>query len=687
MDTHVSPTSRHRRAARGLLAKLSRRLAFLGAIVLAGAPIASPAQTFLAEWTERDIAGIGPTGMAIDTIGGVSYLYVSDENHGRIIKYNLSTGSRVDVWGSNGTGDGQLNSPYGIAIDPVSHDVYVAERGNHRVQRFTSNGTFVMKWGSLGTGAGQFDGAIGVAADASGNVYVTDHNNSRVQKFHVQFNGSSWEAQFAGTWGSQGSGAGQFYGIYGITLDKNGVLWVADGFNHRLQKFDTNGNFLGAIGTFGTGNGQFVTPTWVNFDSSGNYYVAETNSDPTNTATGDIQNQRIQKFSPAGVFLNKWGSYGEAGGQFRLPFDIVIDNAGFAYVADYYNTRVQKFDLTATPPLPIPSQSVAVGASATFSVTAGGNPSYQWQRNGVNIFGANSASLTIGNVQPSDAGVYTVVVTNGNTTASQSAVLAVTSALKISGTASEVGTDIHHPSGNIYDQILLQGAAATIRADPGQVTRISYIDLTDDIVQVEFSGAGNLTLVLDNASGPATPVNYNQNVAYVKGHATIVITGANQSTNVSVFSVGRANAVNQALFRDNVNYDSYADIATIAIVGANGQFGGVRTANAHYLNTAGVAGLHAPGVQFTGPVYICNISAADACTPEILLGSISGEVQINGGDLFQPNGRAVQVSGIPLLRFVDGSTSAGVMLPAQPNRARIEQNGIDVTAQIVSSPP
>jgi DNA-binding beta-propeller fold protein YncE len=331
----------------------ARRALRLTLACLAAAVPASAlrAQTFVAEWAEADIGRIGPTGLALDTIGGVTYLYVSDQNNGRVLKFNLSTGKRVAIWGKTGTEDGEFNSPFGIAIDPVSHDLYVAERSNNRIQRITNNGAFVMKWGVGGTGPNELWGPIGVAADAAGNVYVTDGNNHRVVKYHVQSAGTGWDVQVVKTWGGHGAAEGQFDKPFGITLDASGTLWVADSFNHRIQKFDTSGKFLGAIGTFGTGNGQFVTPTWVNFDSAGAFYVAETNSDPQNLKATDIQNQRIQKFDAAGRFVMKWGSYGEDGGQFKLPFDVVIDG-GNAYVSDYYNTRLQKFSLSAAPQPP-----------------------------------------------------------------------------------------------------------------------------------------------------------------------------------------------------------------------------------------------------------------------------------------------------------------------------------------------
>ncbi len=261
-----------------------------------------------------------------------------------------------------------------------------------------------------------------------------------------------------------------------------------------------------------------------------------------------------------------------------------------------------------------------------------------------------------------------------------------TPAAKVTGAGTEVGSDIAHPNGNIYDQVLLQGTSATITADPGQVTRISFVDLTQDIVQVEFSGAGALSIYLDNPSGPATAANYNQpGVTYMKGHAGLVITGADETTNVSVFSVGKITAVNQGLFRSDVTYDGMADIAYLAIMTTDGKFGGVRTANASYFATSGITGICAPGVQFTGPVYVGDVTAYDAASPMLLLGSAT-DTEITGGDLWQANSKAVQVSGISQLKFVDGTTSQGAVLPAQTDRSTLQQNGADVTAQVVVNP-
>jgi hypothetical protein len=373
---------------------------------------------------------------------------------------------------------------------------------------------------------------------------------------------------------------------------------------------------------------------------------------------------------------------------------VVTSNRG------YLSFTVLAADLTPATPM---AQNVVVteqplsfnygpGGKPTLSVAGlsnGGAIAYQWFKNGLALPDATASSVTLLGLVPESCGIYTAVLTNdaGSVTSAPS-IIGIFHDQKfiLPSAGSEVGTDIVHPNGNVYDQILLKQKSISVSANPGQVLRTSYIDLNNDIVQVEFAGAGNLTLNLENSSGPAAPLKYNQpGVLYMKGHANIVITGADETTNVSVFSVGRANAVNQALFTEGVDYDGVADIASIAIMSRNGKFGGVRTANVAYFNTRGVAGIYAPGVSFTGPVLVGDIDASDTAAPMLVLGN-APDVRITGGSAEQTNHRAVQVSGISQLRFVDGMTSQGVPLPAQPNAARYEQDGVDLTTQIVVNP-
>ncbi len=364
------------------------------------------------------------------------------------------------------------------------------------------------------------------------------------------------------------------------------------------------------------------------------------------------------------------------------------------------------------------SQPVATaGGNVTFSVAATGSttPAYQWQLNGTNLSGITTNGVSISGIQPANTGLYSAVATSGGVSGSSDpAILGISPA---SVTSDVIGsgvvfgqTHIQHPNGNYYDQVLQTGIAETITAIPGQATRTSYIDLNDDIVQVEFSGSGTLSLVLDSAtaSGPAMPVNYFQSVSYMKGHASIVITGADDTTNVTVFTVGRATAYDPTgaynillppsstnipanngsqLFQGHAstNYNGIADIGFIAISSTNGKFGGVRTADASYSAAQGLTGVYAPGVQFTGPVYVRNINATGTATPVLFIGSCS-DARITGGNLLQTNGQPVKVAGLTKLNFTAGSDSQGNVTAAQINQAVLLQAGVNVTTQTVAYP-
>jgi hypothetical protein len=378
-----------------------------------------------------------------------------------------------------------------------------------------------------------------------------------------------------------------------------------------------------------------------------------------------------------------WGIYG---GQMPTP------PAGLGRViavsaSDQYYFALQETTAKPVPiVLPLSDQYVQTGNDATFTVAtpATTGATVQWQRNGRNIGVPSTAmSLTVPNVQPTAAGLYTAVVTTATgTTTSQAAVLVPGGRTKIVGDAREIGSDIHHPNGNIYDQMLLTGPAATVQADPGQVTRISFIDLNDDIVQVEFSGQGALTILLDNASGPGAAVKYLQpDIQYMKGHASIIVSNGDESTYVSVFSVGRANALNQSLFRSDVSYDGMADIAYLAVASGSLRFGGIFAGNASFTATNGLTGVFAPNLHFWAPVYVGDITAADNADGVFRVHSV-GDARITGGDLLQLNNHPVTVEGMGQLLFTGNITSQGVPQSAQPNRAVLQQYGSDVSTQL-----
>jgi DNA-binding beta-propeller fold protein YncE len=261
-----------------------------------------------------------PEDIAISSSGDV---YVADRGNHRIQKFNAA-GQFITTWGTEGSGDGQFRTLNGIAIDSRG-DVYVVDASSekaHSIQKFTADGQFITTWGSRGSDEGQFESPGTIAIDGSDNVYVTDTYSHRIQKFTA-------EGQFITTWGMEGSGAGQFDRPEGIAIDGSGNVYVADTNNHRIQKFTAEGLFITTWGNLGfVDDGQFCLPHKIVIDSRGNVYVAD---------------NRIQKFTADGQFITTWGSSGSGEGQFSSPLAIAIDSRGNVYVAEGIDARILKY--------------------------------------------------------------------------------------------------------------------------------------------------------------------------------------------------------------------------------------------------------------------------------------------------------------------------------------------------------
>ena len=119
-----------------------------------------------------------PTGVAVDGAGNV---YVADSGNNRIQKFD-GAATFLTEWGSSGAGPGMFNKPNDVHVDAYSN-VFVADATNDRVQKFDSTGTFLTEWGSFGVGAGQLDTPLGLVVDGAGTVFVADSNNNRIQRF------------------------------------------------------------------------------------------------------------------------------------------------------------------------------------------------------------------------------------------------------------------------------------------------------------------------------------------------------------------------------------------------------------------------------------------------------------------------------------------------------------------------
>ena len=233
--------------------------------------------------------------------------------------------------------------------------------------------------------------------------------------------------------------------------------------------------------------------------------------------------------------------------------------------------------------------------------------------------------------------------------------------LVLEGSGDVVGEDILHPSGNIFDQVLLTGQSVKLRAKENQITRVSFLDENEDIVQVEFSGKGSFTVNLDPATflPPAFPAKYNQQVLYVTGRPSVVIEGADANTFFSIFTVGRINAVNQALFPDGVVYDAQADVTLVEVINSTG-IGGMQLSNTVFSANTGRTGVVAEGVPIAVRLTVVgDIDASGDAVAHLLFGTGSFTVpagnpglRITGGDLLQTNGASIVVAP-------SGSTTTG----------------------------
>ena len=185
---------------------------------------------------------------------------------------------------------GQLRLAAGIALSNDGSKVYVTDEYNHRVSIFdadfdndkdTANSTFVKSFGTRGTGPGEFDGPTGIAVDADDNLYITDQNNNRVQQVTP-------DGRHLLSFGSEGSGDGELNMPWGICVAPDGSIFVADWRNDRIQHFSADGEFISKFGEPGGDDGQLSRPAGVAVDADGNVYVA------------DWGNERVQVFADDG---------------------------------------------------------------------------------------------------------------------------------------------------------------------------------------------------------------------------------------------------------------------------------------------------------------------------------------------------------------------------------------------------
>jgi YD repeat-containing protein len=218
---------------------------------------------------------------------------------------------------------GALKRPASLAID-TEGDIWVADRGNSRIEEFDMKGKYLSQFGAKGSGKGQFLEPEGLAIDSHGNIWVADTYNGRVQEF-------SQADELIQVVGSYGAAPGQMGEPTGIDIGPWGHVWVADWQNNRVEEFTDKGKFIRQFGTEGTANGQFERPDGIAIDDRGEVWVT------------DEGNDRVQAFTEEGEYIAKFGAEGSEEGQFSFgyPIGVATDSNGNLWIADSNNNRVQ----------------------------------------------------------------------------------------------------------------------------------------------------------------------------------------------------------------------------------------------------------------------------------------------------------------------------------------------------------
>ena len=214
-----------------------------------------------------------------------------------------------------GSGDSRLVNPYGVA---VSKDgvIAVSDCGCHQVKKYSQQGKLLSVIGnSSGSKNGQFHFPKGLAFSSNNMLYVVDGWNHRVQVFHPN-------DTFAFTFGSRGSNPGQFQFLARIAIDIDNKVFVTDHDGNHISLFSHTGSFISRI--------TCDRPYAITVSPYG-YIIAGCWSD----------DNIIKVWSPTYQLVHQFGKRGSQQGEFNGLTGIAMNSTGTIYVVEYHNNRLQ----------------------------------------------------------------------------------------------------------------------------------------------------------------------------------------------------------------------------------------------------------------------------------------------------------------------------------------------------------
>ncbi len=256
------------------------------------------------------------------TIKGTHFLHIKVEGqHITGSPFCVAVKNPIDTFDSPIQVISKIKGPDSMSLNH-KHELVITDVRDHCIHVFSPNLKKLLSFGSRGSGHGQFHFPMGVAVDRDGNILVVDKGNHRIQKF-------SAGGRFLVSVGTRGRKQLQFDSPGGIAFSTSeNKLYIADIWNHRVQVLNSDLTFFS---TFGSGKGQFSQPRGIACDTTGNVYVA------------DYDNHDIQVFTANGTFLKAFGVLGEAEGELNSPSGVAVDTNGMVYISEDGNHRISLF--------------------------------------------------------------------------------------------------------------------------------------------------------------------------------------------------------------------------------------------------------------------------------------------------------------------------------------------------------
>ena len=598
----------------------------------------------------------------------------------------------------------QVNIPNDVALDS-NGNIYIADLSNHRIRKITVSTGGISTVAGTGSSGFSGDGSAatsatlnnprGVAVDSAGNIYIADSSNNRIRKV-LASSGIISTVAGGGTAGDGGQAtAARLNGPYGLDLDSNGNIYIADRGNHRIRKVTVGTGVITTVagtGTAGrTGDGAAATSARINnpddvaLDSDGNIYIADTSNNQIRKVTVTATTANISRI--AGRQNGAAASGGDGGlaisAGLSNPRGIDVDSSGNIYIADTGNGRLRKITSGNISTVAGGGSSLGDGGLATAAQL--NVPRGVAVDSSGNIYITDTNGHRVRKVMVSSGNIDTIAGTgtsgsgegNGDGGAASSALLnnpngiAIDSSgnLYIADYAAHRVRKVDAASGNIET---IAGTGASGNTGDGSAATSATLNQPSDVA---VDSAGNL-YIADTGNRRVRMVNTSSNIVAFAGTGTAGSSGDGATATAATLQTpaGVAAASSNVYISDIVDHRvrrvSSGNIASFAgTSGSSGFSGDGAAATSAQLDTP-----YGMAVDSSGNVYI-----ADAFNHRIRKVDTSGDISTVAGSStggFAGDGAAATSARLNFPRSV-AADSAGNLYIADYSNHRIRKVDTD----------